>query len=75
MNTQTAIKLAGSATALAELLGITGSAIAQWGESLPELRVYKLREVRPEWFEAQETRAQAAPETVAAAAAEGGANV
>lgn len=50
MQTKTAITLAGSTTALAELLGISLSAISQWGENVPELRVYKLRELKPDWF-------------------------
>lgn len=50
MHTEHAIKLAGSATALAEILGITLSAISQWGENIPELRVYQLRELKPDWF-------------------------
>ena len=59
MQTQTAIKLAGNATALAEILSISLSAISQWGDELPELRLYKLKEIKPEWFDGQ-----AAAETV-----------
>ena len=58
MQTKTAITLAGNATALAELLGITLSAISQWGENVPELRIYKLRELKPEWFLVTERRIQ-----------------
>lgn len=54
METKTAIDRAGSATALAEILDITLSAVSQWGENVPELRVYKLRELRPEWFAADD---------------------
>lgn len=50
MRKQHAIQLAGSAKALAELLGITQGAISQWGEELPPLRTYELREMKPEWF-------------------------
>lgn len=50
MKTSTAIKLAGSAKALAGILGITQAAVSQWGEMVPELRIYQLREKRPEWF-------------------------
>jgi len=50
MKTQTAIDLAGSASALAELLGITQSAISQWGEDIPQARVWQLRVLRPKWF-------------------------
>lgn len=59
METKTAIDRAGSATALAEILGITLSAISQWGANVPELRVYKLRELRPEWFVADGEQAAA----------------
>lgn len=51
MKTEDAIKLAGSATALAELLGITGGAISQWGDEVPEARVWQLRVVKPKWFD------------------------
>jgi hypothetical protein len=50
MKTQNAIDLAGNATALAELLGITPSAISQWGPDLPSARVWQLKVIRPEWF-------------------------
>jgi tRNA U34 5-methylaminomethyl-2-thiouridine-forming methyltransferase MnmC len=50
MKTQDAIKLAGSARALAEILGITGGAISQWPELIPEARVWQLRVLKPEWF-------------------------
>lgn len=50
MKTKHAIKLAGSAKALADLLGISKSAVSQWGNTVPELRVYRLRELRPDWF-------------------------
>lgn len=50
MKTQDAIDLAGSRSALARILGLTPSAITQWGDEIPKLRVYELRELRPEWF-------------------------
>jgi hypothetical protein len=50
MKTQQAIKLAGSAKALADLLGITQSAISQWPKDLPETRVWQLWVLRPNWF-------------------------
>lgn len=50
MKTQQAIKLAGSAKALADLLGITQSAISQWGEFVPPSRVWQLKVLRPVWF-------------------------
>lgn len=50
MDKETAIKLAGSAKALAELLGITRAAVSQWGTSVPQARVWQLRALRPKWF-------------------------
>lgn len=50
MQTKKAIELAGSATLLASLLGITDSAVSQWGETIPEGREWQLRVLRPEWF-------------------------
>ena len=45
MKTIYAIKLFGSVKALAEALGITVHAIYQWGEHVPELRAYQIREL------------------------------
>ena len=51
MKKKQAIQLAGgSAKALADLFGISESAVSQWGEDLPLLRVYQLRELKPKWF-------------------------
>jgi hypothetical protein len=50
MKTKQAIKLAGSAKELADLLGVTQSAVSQWGESVPTSRVWQLRVLRPAWF-------------------------
>lgn len=50
METKTAIEMAGSMTALAAMLGITVSAVSQWGETIPEQREWQLRVLRPEWF-------------------------
>jgi len=50
MNTKTAIELAGSASALSKLLGITQGAVSQWGDQLPEARVWQLKNIRPSWF-------------------------
>jgi predicted transcriptional regulator len=49
MNKQTAIKLAGSVTALANILGISKAAVSRW-KKVPELRVYQLKVIKPEWF-------------------------
>jgi DNA-binding transcriptional regulator YdaS (Cro superfamily) len=54
MKTEQAIKLAGSPTALAELLSITPSAVSQWGEDVPQAREWQLRVIRPAWFAADE---------------------
>ena len=50
MKTQEAIDRMGSIKALADLLGITPPAVYQWGESVPETRIWQLRVLRPEWF-------------------------
>lgn len=50
METKTAIDLAGSSTALASMLGITVSAVSQWGPTIPDQREWQLRVLRPEWF-------------------------
>lgn len=50
MKTQTAIERAGSAKTLADLLSITPSAVSQWGEELPEGRMWQLKVIKPEWF-------------------------
>jgi hypothetical protein len=47
---QTAIDLAGGVGKLAEILGVTSSAVSLWGEDLPEGRYWKLRTLRPHWF-------------------------
>jgi hypothetical protein len=50
MKTQQAIAHAGSARELATLLGITPSAISQWGEEVPESRCWQIKVLKPEWF-------------------------
>ena len=44
---------AGGRRKLAELLGVTTQALYLWGDDVPELRVYQLRVLRPEWFNAK----------------------
>lgn len=51
MKTQVAIAKAGSASELARILGITASAVSQWGEEVPRLREYELRDKHPDWFQ------------------------
>ena len=50
MKTQDAIKLAGSSTALAAMLGISKQAVSQFGETLPQAREWQLRLLKPRWF-------------------------
>lgn len=50
MKTAEAIKRAGTAYRLAKLLNITYSAVRQWGENVPTMRVYQMRVLYPEWF-------------------------
>jgi hypothetical protein len=54
MKTAQATHLAGNAKALAELLGITSSAVSQWGEDVPKPREWQLRVLRPQWFEGEQ---------------------
>jgi hypothetical protein len=56
MKTSSAIQLAGGVSALAEILNITHSAVSQWGDDIPRLREYELRDKRPEWFVRQAGR-------------------
>jgi hypothetical protein len=44
MNTSEAVELAGSVRKLAKVLGISTQAIYNWGGTVPELRVYQLRD-------------------------------
>ena len=45
-----AIEKAGGLRALARLLGITPSAVAQWDDSLPQARLWQLKVIQPKWF-------------------------
>jgi predicted transcriptional regulator len=49
MTKQELIKKATSRKALAELLGISLSAISQW-KKVPQARLWQLKDLRPEWF-------------------------
>ena len=44
------IQLAGSQQKLADILGISQAAVAQW-KQVPKLRIYQLKVMRPEWFQ------------------------
>jgi len=54
-----AIKAAGSATKLAEILGITKGAVYLWDVYVPEGSSHRLLEIHPTWFPAA-TRARVA---------------
>lgn len=45
MKTQDAIQLFGSVRKLAEALGLSVQAIYAWGDTVPELRAYQLRDL------------------------------
>ena len=57
MNKAHFIQLAGGQSALAQLLGISQAAISQWGETVPQSRIWQLKVIKPEWF-AQEAKAE-----------------
>lgn len=50
IRTAAAVAKAGSQGKLAKLLGITRSAVSQWGEYLPELQAHRLRALKPRWM-------------------------
>jgi DNA-binding transcriptional regulator YdaS (Cro superfamily) len=50
MDKAQAIHKAGTAMALAKLLGITRQAISQWGDEIPQARLWQLKAIKPEWF-------------------------
>jgi len=50
MEKSTAIRLAGSVQALADLLGVSRPAIYQWKLDVPKMRVFQLKTLRPDWF-------------------------
>lgn len=45
-----ALARAGSQPMLAEIMGVRARTIEGWKEGIPALRLYQLREKRPEWF-------------------------
>lgn len=46
MSTEEALSAFGSRAAIADLLNISRQAVYQWGETVPELSAYKLREIQ-----------------------------
>lgn len=48
MTKQEALEAFGSVRKLAEALGVTEQAVHQWGEKVPELRVYQIKAVLAE---------------------------
>lgn len=59
MKKSDAVKLAGSQSDLARLLGITPQAVSKWPPEVPPLQVYRLRELRPRWFRKPAAKAKA----------------
>jgi predicted transcriptional regulator len=49
MTKEQAIKLAGSQSNLARLLGISRGAVNQWAQ-IPQGRLYQLMVLKPDWF-------------------------
>lgn len=49
MTKEQIIRLAGSQTELARILGISRAAVNQWRQ-IPEGRLWQLRAIRPQWF-------------------------
>lgn len=50
MKTQEVINALGSNAEVARLLGITHSAVSQWGDEVPLLQQYRLHAARPDLF-------------------------
>lgn len=48
MTMDEAVAIFGSKRKLAEALGITEQAVYQWGDKVPELRLYQIREKMPQ---------------------------
>jgi hypothetical protein len=50
MDKNFAIQQAGGQRELADILGISQAAVSQWGDKVPDQRIWQLRVVKPEWF-------------------------
>jgi hypothetical protein len=50
MDKNFAIQQAGGQRELADILGISQAAVSQWGDKIPDQRIWQLRVVKPEWF-------------------------
>ena len=59
------INRAGGVPSLARLLRVSPQAIRQWGDTVPTLRVYQIKEIKPRWY-AEWKRTQVQPEQQAA---------
>lgn len=53
MKTRDVIEKYGTQAKIAEVLGISAAAVAQWGEDVPLLRQYQLREIEAKAREAR----------------------
>ena len=61
MTKDQAIALAGTSMALAKMLGIQRQAVSQWGDEIPEARLWQLKVLRPEWFKKSKVSKQVLP--------------
>lgn len=60
MEKKQALELAGGPAALSRILDVTPGAVSQWGERIPDRRVWQLKVLRPEWFLAKRKQAPVA---------------
>jgi DNA-binding transcriptional regulator YdaS (Cro superfamily) len=64
MTKEQAIALAGTSMALAKMLGIQRQAVYQWGDEIPQARLWQLKVLRPEWFTKSKVSKQIVPAKV-----------
>jgi hypothetical protein len=64
MTKDQAIALAGTSMALAKMLGIQRQAVSQWGDEIPQARLWQLKVLRPEWFTKSKANKQIMPAKV-----------